>query len=243
MIDCYRRKSLQRKQAMSLNAPYSLAPEPDGAIQISKPGTNPFWTELQTSSHTDAGQQQMAAAGIKDGQNRCEENRESHSSNSYVPPDTVLAKTGHNTQRNLESVNCSAGPGYPAPAADSSNVQSSQANNMRSQELKQTEPHQHSFSGKNPTVPGHGVANYHAKKERPHSLQVLRKPADTEPQQNPVKGILKKPSGSVSFDTTVQISEDGNAQSGEMLVTTESTGFNESDYPGTRYTHCNYMYI
>ena len=232
---------------MSLNAPYSLAPEPEDAIQISKSGTNPFWTELQTPSH-DAGRQ-VAAAGTKDGQNRSEENRESHSSNSYVPPDTVLAKTGHDSRRNLESANINdpeasrfpaSGPAYPAPVDSSgSNVQSSQANNMQSQELKQMEPHQleHSFSGKNPMR----VASDHARPERPHSLQVTtwRKPADGGPQhqgQNPVKGILKKPSGSVSFDTTVQISEGGNV-SGGMLVTAESTGFNELDYSGTCMRH------
>ena len=240
---------------MSLNAPYSLAPEPDDAIQISKSGTNPFWTELQTSSH-DAGRQ-VAAAGMKDGQNQSEEIRESHSSNSYVPPDTVLAKTGHDSRRNLESASVndseasrfSAGPAYPAPADSSgSNVQSSQINNMQSQELKQMEPHQleHSFSGKNPTE----VASDHARKERPHSLQVTTwsKPADGGgPQhqgQNPVKSILKKPSGSVSFDSTVQISKDGNVSGAEMIVTTESTGFNESDYSGTYYdTHVSIICV
>lgn len=224
---------------MSLNAPYSLAHEPDGAIQISKSGTNPFWTELQAPTHdggNDTGQQQNlmdAAAEMNVGQNRREESRESDSSSSYVPPDTVLAKMSHNSQRNLESANvngsdpeasCSAGPGYPTPA-DSSNAWSNQEYNVRS------------FSAMNPTVPL-VVPSDHSKKERPHSLQVTSstssKTAASDQGQNPVKGILKKPSGSVSFDTTVQISSEGGIASGEMLISTtaESTGFNESDYSG-----------
>ena len=209
---------------MSLNAPYSLA----------KSGTNPFWTEPQTSSHDAAGQQQMPAATAKeDSRTRSEANRESQrSSNSYVPPETMLAKIGHDSRGNLENenvndpqkVSCSAGPGYPAPA-DSSNVQSSQAN-MQSQ----------SFSCKNPTVSR--VISDHTKKERPHSLQVTTsgKPAETgaqyQGQKSPVKGILKKPSGSVSFDTTIQISDGGNISS-DTLLTTQSTGFiYDSDYSG-----------
>ena len=195
---------------MSLNAPYSLAQEPDGSIQISKSGTNPFWTEMhtRTSSHGTEGQQ-----GAADHQNRTEANRESRSSNSYVPPDTVLAQTDHYSRRNLESANVPndpeansssvAGPGYPAPA-DNSTVQNNQI----------------------------GIANDRAaKNQRPHSLQIAtsRPTATDQEGQTPVKGILKKPSGSVSFDTTVQVSEGGI----ETITTAESTGFNESDYSGT----------
>ena len=203
---------------MSLNAPYNLAQEPDGSIQISKSGTNPFWIELhtRTSSHGTGGQQQIA--GAADDQDRTEENRESHDSNSYVPPDTVLAQTDHNSRINLESANVLkhdpeassssvAGPGYPAPAG-SSNVQT-------------------------------GVANDHAaKNQRPQSLQFTTssRPTPTDQQgQTPVKGILKKPSGSVSFDTTVQVSE-GGIESREIVTTTESTGFNKSRYSGIKCT-------
>ena len=192
---------------MSLNAPYSLAKEPDGSIQISKSGTNPFCTEMhtRTSSHGTGGQQQIAP-GAADHQNRTEENRESRGSNSYVPPDTVLAQTDHYSRRNANVPNdpeanssTVAGPGYPAPA-DSSIVQI-------------------------------GIANDHtAKNQRPHSLQIATsRPTATDQGQTSVKGILKKPSGSVSFDTTVQVSEGGI----ETITTTESTGFNESDYSGT----------
>jgi hypothetical protein len=230
---------------MSLNAPYSLAKEPDGSIQISKSGTNPFWTELHpctSSSSHGTGQQQMAAAvGMKDDQNRTEESRESRgrSSNSYVPPDTVLAQTDHNTRRNLDSANVDdpeasssleAGLGYPAPA-ESSSVQSSQATKVQSQELKQNQPQVPQFSGKssNPTMIA-GIANNHVKNQRPNSLQIITSSKAAATDQ-PVKGILKKPSGSVSFDTTVQVSEGGGVSS-EIVTTAESTGFNESGYSG-----------
>lgn len=230
---------------MSLNAPYSLA----------KSGTNPFWTEPQISSH-DAGQQQMVqAAATEDSKPRTRSVTSSlegsHGNNSYVPPETVLAKTGNNSRGYLESENvndpdqkasCSGGPGgYPAPV-DSFSVQL-----QSSQTTKQIEPDQHSFSGKNPIVSG--VTSNHTKKERPQSLQVTStsKPAASagtgaaqHQGQSPVKGILKKPSGSVSFDTTIQISEGGTISNDTVLLTAESTGFNNSDYPGIINLSCNY---
>lgn len=218
---------------MSLNAPYSLAQEPDGTIQISNSGTNPFWTEQQASSHGLEQQNSMfVTAGKKDGQNWSEKSRESQSNNSYVPPDTVLSKMDHDSRRNLEGANVND------PEASCSAHQSSQANiKTHSEGSKQMEPQRHSVSGRKQSIPE--VANDQPKKERPHSLQITTgsgKAATTVDHQgqNPVKGILKKPSGSVSFDTTVQVAESGTASSGEMLLVTtaESTGFSESDYSG-----------
>ena len=231
---------------MSLSAPYSLVPEPDAAIQISKSGTNPFWPDPQTSNHN--GQQQLAvsnAAAMADSQNRAEARVESNSNSSYVPPETVLAKTDNaDPRRNLDSAHMSepedscTRPGYSTSTGSNSVQNQSQAQfTMHSQYLN--EPHRHSFSGTDPST----VEVVTSKKERPQSLQVS-KPVDATGShhqgQKPQKSILKKSSGSVTFDTTVQISEDVVNTSGGTAIATPST-FNDSNYSGIIcYVMCSY---
>ena len=218
-------------------------PEPDADIQI---GRNPFLTEPQTATNVhdaDAAAKQLSLGSnadvAKGDKSRSKLNRENHCNHSsYIPPETVLGRTGQGSflQRNVASTassEASSGPRYPAPS-DLSRVQNNQS--LGRDPLSQDE---YSFVRKDAATAINEIVDDVKKHlERPHSLHLTTNstPAagdgPVHPQEQiPVKGILKKSSGSVTFDSKLQISDSGNASEAASIITSPGT-FSNSYPPG-----------